>query len=144
MKKVAKIKLGELDSISNALTGLAKARLPMKTAYRISRTMDNLGREFRLFNELRQKLFSEHCEKDEKGQFVTMKDGAGLKIKEESKDEFWKAFSDLLTQEAEIEVWALNLEELERTEISPLEALTLSFMIEEPIEPKEEKSEKMD
>lgn len=142
MKKVAKVKLGELDGISNALTELAKTKLSMKTAYRISRTMDNLGKEFRLFNGLRQKLYDEYCEKDEKGRFVPTGDGRGLKIKAELRDEFWKVFGELLLQEAEVEVWMLSLEELEKAEISPLDVSTLTFMLEEPSEPKEKEGEK--
>jgi mRNA degradation ribonuclease J1/J2 len=52
---------------TNAISTLAMKELPAKTAYRVSRIVDKLTKEWKVYGETRKKLLEQYAEKDEDG-----------------------------------------------------------------------------
>jgi hypothetical protein len=111
------LKLGELEAVVNALQGILSQRLPVKAAYWLGKFLKKAQGELADFQAARQRLWTEHCRKDEAGEPVMLvegKKGAWVEAPAGYRGTFRYDFAHLTEEEAT----ALNKEigELAATE----------------------------
>lgn len=124
------VKLEAIINGAEALRSLATKSLNGKTAYRVSRLLRELDKEYSLFNETRTELIKKHGMKDENGELKVNENG-DYTIDPEHVNEFYQEITEMLNNEIEISANKIALEEIENLEFTPNEMMTLEPFIEE-------------
>lgn len=120
-----------LSSI-NTLANLSNVQLPVRLAYGVSKNINNIEIELKIYNAEKDKLINKYAVKDATEKIITDKNG-NIEIKEENIEAWNRDIIELLSIESEINIHAIKLEDLLKVDynISPAELNSISFMIEE-------------
>ena len=120
-----------VDSIS-VLSELNNAKLPVKISYAISKNINKIEKEFKIYNSEKYKLINKYGEKNRQGKLKVNESG-NVNIKKEYTKKWNKDFKELLEIEIEIEIHMIKLDDLLNLDysISPAEFALIDFMIEE-------------
>lgn len=59
---------------------VSNAKLPIKTAYKLSRLNDAISKEITFYQTQLREIVEEYCTKDEEGKYVPTEDGRGFRI----------------------------------------------------------------
>lgn len=116
----------------NVLGELNNVKLPVKVAYAISKNVNKIESELKIYNTEKAKLMDKYCEKDKEGKLKADEYG-NVNIKEEYREEWNSDIKELLSIENEIDIHMINLDDLLNSNysISPAELSTIEFMIAE-------------
>jgi len=116
------LKLSEINNSRDVLEKFKDRQFPSKTAYKIQKNIRLLDPEWAQFEILKNDLFQKYGES---------KDGTGfLEIPLESRDEFYKEFQELMSQEIEIiGIMQIGLDEL-TFDMTPTDMLKIDWMID--------------
>ena len=116
----------------NALGKLNNTQLPIKVAYAISKNVNKIESELKVYNTEKAKLIDKYCEKDEEGKLKIDENGNAA-LKEEYIEDYNKDIKELLSIENEIDIHMIKLDDLLNSnyDISPAELSAIDFMIEE-------------
>lgn len=129
-----KLKLSNEKIINtiNVLGKLNNAQLPIKVAYAISKNINKIESELKVYNTEKEKLIDRYAKKDEEGKLKADEYG-NVNIKEEHIEEWNKDVKELLSIENEIDIHIIQLDNLLNSDynISPAELTAIDFMIEE-------------
>lgn len=129
-----KIKLTNerIVNTTNTLGKLNNSQLPIKVAYAISKNVNKIESELKIYNTEKAKFMDKYCEKDEEGKLNANEHGE-VKIKEEHMEEWNRDIAELLSIENEIDIHMIQLDDLLNSDysISPAELTAIDFMIEE-------------
>lgn len=124
-----KVQLGELRNITEGLNEIGEVKLPIKTAYWIGRIAKKVHSEMETFEKIRLELIKKHALTDTDGQPV-IEDGQYQFG--DNRGEFEKEFMELATEEIEINVNPLKLDQFGGAEVEPTTLLRLDkFIIDE-------------
>lgn len=129
-----KMTLNEVLVNYRNLISLAGKKLPVRLSYAVSKNLRLLENEMKLIEKSRTELAEQHAEKDEEGKPVT-KDGNY--VFGENKEKFLEEYNEYLETEIELDPHRIPTEEIEKTEDSRYDVLSLAelmgliFMIEE-------------
>jgi hypothetical protein len=124
------VQLGDLEGVLRGLGSIMYQKVPVKTAYRLSRLVKKLQDEHKNYEELRLRLCTEHCKKDEAGKPI-VENGKFTGLDEQ--EVFRKAFEELrsLTIEVDFEpMTSAFLEEIGVT-LSGADVLALGEFLSE-------------
>lgn len=119
----------ELLNNIGALRSVAQKQLPVKISYAIAKNISKVDAELKIYNKERQKLVDKYAEKDNKGQPKIDKNNQ-YHIKKECLASWNKDIQDLLSIEAEIDVYKFSVDLLDGFNISPAEMQVLDCMID--------------
>ena len=119
----------ELINNIGALRSIAQKQLPVKISYAIAKNISKVDSELKIYNKERQKLVDKYAEKDKNGQPKIDKNNQ-YHIKKECLTTWNKDIQDLLSIEAEIDVYKFSVDLLDGFNISPLEMQVLDCMID--------------
>ncbi|UZW13183.1 hypothetical protein OSC52_15200 [Clostridium pasteurianum] len=125
MKMTNQELLGNIQKLS----GVAQKQLPVKVSYAISKNINKIESELKIYDKERQKLIDKYAQKadgkplsDEKGQIV---------FKPECKKDWDKNIKALLDIENEIDIHKFSIDELNGFNVSPAELQAIDYMIDE-------------
>lgn len=124
------VKLEHIINGAEVLRGLASKQLKGKTAYKVSRLLRELEKEFQLFNDTRTELIKKYGATDENGELKINENGDYTIVQEHIQD-FYEEINELLKSEVEIAVEKIPLDDIGDLEFTPSEMLTLEPFIEE-------------
>jgi hypothetical protein len=143
-------KLGELESVVNALQGILAQRLPVKAAYWLGKFLKKAQTELADFQEGRLRLAKQYCRKDDKDAPIMLIEEKGKLVEApqghrgawrydfshltpEQQAEFDKEFGELAATEATFEGFKpLTLAQLgDKLEATPQEMYALQALIGE-------------
>ena len=124
-----KLKLKEVVALPiNSI--LSTKKLPFNVAYKLAKLARAVEREKEIYRKFMKDILEEYAERDEKGEFVYINDGAGIKIRKEALEECQRKTREIEEIEVEIEV-ELFEEDLEKIELSVGEMMALMPIINE-------------
>ena len=114
----------------NVLGKLNNAQLPIKVAYAISKNVNRIENEIKVYNTEKAKLIDKYAVKDEEGKLITDEYG-NVNIKEEHREDWNRDIKELLSIESEIDIHMIQLDDLLNSNynISPSELTAIDFMI---------------
>lgn len=122
------VTLENIINSAESLRALAQKELKGKTAYRVSRMLRELDKEYSLFNETRAELIKKYGEKDENGELVVSENG-DYTLQQEHVEDFYKEVNDLLKNEVELTVDKIDIDDLDNITFTPNEMLMLEPFI---------------
>jgi len=128
---VRKVKLGDLELVSEVIRRIANSRLPVRAAYWISRSLKPINDELAGLANLKNDLAQKYGEKDENGKLILSEDKRGVKLAPATVEEYWKELKELFETETEIMIHPLSLDMLANVEITPFEMQAILFLLEE-------------
>lgn len=116
----------------NALSKLNNAQLPIKVAYAISKNVNKIESELKVYNTEKAKLVNKYGEKDKEGKLKVGENG-NVSLKEEHIEDYNRDIKELLSIENEMDIHMIKLDDLLNSDynISPAELSAIDFMIEE-------------
>ena len=116
----------------NVLGKLNNSQLPIKVAYAISKNVNKIESELKVYNSEKARLIDKYGVKDEEDKLIADEYG-NVNIKEEHKEDWNRDIKELLSIENEIDIHMIQLDDLLNSDysISPAELATIDFMIEE-------------
>lgn len=116
----------------NALSKLNNAQLPIKVAYAISKNVNKIESELKVYNTEKAKLVNKYGEKDKEGKLKVGENG-NVSLKEEHIEDYNRDIKELLSIENEMDIHMIKLDDLLNSDynISPSELCAIDFMIEE-------------
>lgn len=125
------LKMSNIIALKGVCENLKSQKTSVKTAYKISKILDAVEKEFTFYQTKFTEIINEYSEKDENGQPVLINDGQGVKIQPDKISEAQIKMVELEAIEVDLNTSPLTLDELEGLEISISDMQTLSYIIEE-------------
>ena len=112
----------KLVNTINVLGKLNNAQLPIKVAYAISKNVNKIESELKVYNTEKNKLVNKYGEKDKEGKLKVDENG-NIPLKEEHIEDWNRDIKELLSIENEIDIHMINLDDLLNSDysISPAE-----------------------
>jgi hypothetical protein len=123
--------MSNIIALKGVCENLKSQKTSVKTAYKISKILNAVEKEFEFYQTKFAEIVNEYSEKDENGQPVLINDGQGVKIQPDKISEAQIKMIELEAIEVELIISPLTLDELEGLEISISDMQTLSYIIEE-------------
>ena len=101
-----------------------------RAAYRVTRLAKALDAEYELFIDGQRKLIDKYGAHDDNGELIELENGA-IKIQEDKIDECNRELQELVATEVEINADKIQMSDLENTNLTPNQLITLMPFIEE-------------
>lgn len=123
-----KIKLGELLNAAESLNKLFIADLPIKLSYKLSKIVNSINGELKIYDEKRNELIRKLGTEDEKTKQWSVAPGSA------NMPEFMKKMNELLDAETEVIDWKIPLADLEKEptlKLSAVDLVNISKFLEE-------------
>lgn len=118
-----KIKIGKLLEMKKSLEKLISLDdIPIKTSFKIAKSIKNFNDEYTAFEDSKTKLFKKYGEENKEG---------NLEVKKENIEKFKKEIEDLMEIKINIKVPKVTLKELGDIKISPGDIANLDILIVE-------------
>jgi len=118
-----KIKVRKLVEMKPSLQKLITQDIPVKTAFKVGKTIKVLEKEYEVYEESKRKLFKKYGEENIDG---------NLKIKEENIKVFNEDLEELMNIEVDIELQKIKIGELgEDTKLAGIDMFNLDILLEE-------------
>ena len=107
-------------------------KIPVKTAYKLNKLINAINEHAAFYQEQIRSLLQDHAEKDAEGEYIYTNDNIGVKIKQESQQEFATKVNELLTLDVELPDITFDIEEFGNIELT-MESFNIitPFLIEE-------------
>jgi hypothetical protein len=127
------MKMTNQEIINFANMMLGDKHLPVKFAFAIHKNAKTIEPALKAYNETRKGLIEQYAKKDDEGKPIIEDD----KYTVENVEQFNADMNDLLTEETEVEIHKVSVDELAKLDDPRFDALTVSemtilnFMIEE-------------
>ena len=122
------IKMSTIIALKGVCENLKSQKTSIKTAYKISKILNTIEKEFSFYQTKFSEIINEYAEKDENGQPILINDGQGVKIDPSRLVEAQTKLIELESLEVEIES-NLTIDELEGLEISISDMQHLSYLL---------------
>jgi hypothetical protein len=120
---VITIQVGQLVNSAAAIKNVLAAKLPVKTAYHMSRIAKAFNKELETYEEQRNRLIVELGEADEKG---------NTQVTEANKPEFFKQLNELLVVELKVDLDPVKVDALgDKAEVAAQDLLACESFITE-------------
>ncbi|MFR7590204.1 MAG: hypothetical protein ACLUVC_02075 [Longibaculum sp.] len=124
-----KIELNTLLMSRQTLRILGNAKgLSSVVAYRISKNIKAINKEVAFYEESRIKLLEEHSHKDDEGKAIIFDNT--YDIIDGHMEIVNKELDELRKEEVELDIKKINVEDIDKAELSPFELGTLEFMFD--------------
>lgn len=123
------LKLKDIVDNINLLQDFSQQKMAAATAYKAARLLDQITKEYNLYQKSRTELIEKYSEKDENGRMKVENDNAVLQ--KGMIPIFERELQDLLNTELEFNCSPFSLHELEHLEFTPGQMYMLQKFIEE-------------
>lgn len=125
------LKMSNIILLKGACENLKTQKTSVKTAYKISKILNTVEKEFEFYQAKFVEIINEYAEKDENGKPVMIENGEGIKINPEKIAEAQFKLSELEAIEVEFNITPLSIDELDGLEISISDMQILSQILQE-------------
>lgn len=122
-----KIELAELENIIVGGKEIIEKELPIKTSFRISRTLKKVQEEYEIYDEKRKSIISKFSKKDKDGKII---ENEG-KVTIENTSMFQKEINELDSIEIELDIEKISINDLGEIDISPKALILLDSVLED-------------
>lgn len=122
------LKMSNIIALKGVCENLKTQKTSVKTAYKISKILNAVEKEFEFYQTKFAEIINEYAEKDENGQSILVNDGQGVKIDPSHLMEAQTKLIELEGLEVEIES-NLTIDEFEGLEISISDMQHLSYLL---------------
>lgn len=122
-----------VDSVGS-LNQLLELKLPVKTAFKLTKISRKLGGVLEAYNKVLAKLQKEHVKKDENGNPMSVEDENNPGIRQlifEDPVAFTAAYQELVELETEVSFDKLKIEELGNIEVKPTTLFQIDWLFED-------------
>lgn len=126
-----KKQLSFIFPLTNFLKLANETKLPIRTAYKLSKLVFVVEAEERFLKQKMLEIFSECAEKNAEGNFIPTSNGKGIKLLPEKEKEYERLISELYSIEIELPDITFKMEEFEKMEITYSELEGILPFIEE-------------
>lgn len=115
-----------------ALNNLSQQQLPITISYAISKNIDKIESELKIYNKERKKLIEKYSAKDEDGK-TKFGENESVTIEVEYIEDWNREMIELLGMENEIHIHQISISKLEDSNfnIAPSELMKIDYMIAE-------------
>lgn len=126
-----KIKMEKILGSRNSIKKIGDAQgLPGDIIIDVVKNIKAINAEIKIYDEARAKLFDEHCEKDEEGNFIVVDDKGSLKIKEGHYSIVLEEEKKLNDTIVDIAIKKIDYSKVvDAAKLTPFDVLTLEFML---------------
>lgn len=107
------MKMYEILNLSGIYESIKNEKMPIKTAYKLSKLIKTIEEEDQFYRTKFQELIEEYGEKDENGQYVLINNDTSVKIIDGKQKECSEKMNDLQNIEVKTPDIKFALEELE-------------------------------
>jgi len=119
------------DAFKTALNKLLSAPLPPKTAFKLKKLTQQLEGDLKIFEDTRNSIVMEFCQKDEEGNPVQNENGT-VNLDMEKVAEWQPKINELMSLETTFEIPKVSLDDLgDKVELSAADLFTLGDLITE-------------
>lgn len=125
------LRITDVVALKSACENLKQQKTSVKTAYKLSKILNAVQKEFEFFQSKFQELIQEYAEKDENGQPIILENGNSVKIAPSRLTEAQQKIDELSNLEVELDISLISLNELEGLEISISDMQQLACIIDE-------------
>jgi hypothetical protein len=116
-----KVKLAKIFESKEILIKVIDMELPIKTAYKLSKIVKEVEKEFIVVDEMRNKLIKK---------LGIEKDGS-ISVPKEKEQEFYIEFTSLLNDETELNIEQINIDELENLNLTTKQIIAIDYLLKD-------------
>lgn len=125
-----KVTVQQIIESQEAMRNLLDKQLKGRTAFQVARLIKKLENEISSYNDTRVKLIERYAMKNDDGTFV-INDKNEYQFTQENMNGFVQEMNKILTEDIEIDVNPIKLEELDNIDFTVMEMTMLEPFIEE-------------
>lgn len=126
-----KVTINDILNAVPVMRELADTSMKIKTAYKVSKIMSAIDKEYQLFQEARTKLIEKYGDRDENHE-LKIDDNGNYSIPPENISNFNEELNEILVETVELNVNPLSIDELDNNDFTPNKMINLMpFMSEE-------------
>lgn len=122
--------VASLIALKPILQQVANTEMPARESFKILRMLKNIDREYEIIEATQRKMLDTYCEKDENGNYA-LDENSNFLIKQECIAAFNEEMNSLLITKISLDNDKLNLNLLEKINLTPNQLLKLEDFIEE-------------
>ena len=124
------MKMYEVLSLQEFYVTVKDKKLPLKTAYKLSRLMKRVEEELQFYNQEFNKILDEYAKK-ENNSFVFSKDGSSIEIIPGKEEECNNKIIELKTLEINLDDFSFTLDEFDGIDLTIAQMSSLLPLIKE-------------
>ena len=124
------MKMYEVLSLQDFYVAVKDSKLPLKTAYKLSRLMKRVEEEMQFYNQEFSKILDEYAKK-ENNNFVFSKDGTSIEIIPGKEEECNNKIIELKTLEVDLNNFSFTLDEFDGIDLTISEMNSLLPLIKD-------------
>lgn len=124
------MKMYEVLSLQEFYVAVKDKKLPLKTAYKLSRLMKRVEEEIQFYNQEFNKILDEYAKK-ENNNFVFSKDGTSIEIIPGKEEECNNKIIELKTLEVDLNNFSFTLDEFDGIDLTISEMNSLLPLIKD-------------
>lgn len=124
------MKMYEVLSLQEFYVAVKDKKLPLKTAYKLSRLMKRVEEEIQFYNQEFNKILDEYAKK-ENNNFVFSKDGTSIEIIPGKEEECNNKIIELKTLEVDLNNFSFTLDEFDGIDLTISEMSSLLPLIKD-------------
>lgn len=125
-----KHKMYQVAELAPILSKLKEAKLPFKISYKVALLVLEAEKSLNYYNAQLRNMLDCYGEHDENGGLVSTKDGGGILLRPEFKEEAYQKLEELGDLDVDLPDYKFDLDAFGDIEISPQEMLVLMPFIE--------------
>ena len=125
------LKMYQLTDFPSFFEKVKSQKLPFKTSYRLTMLVQEIQKHLDFYQESFRNLLAEYGKKDEEGNLVPTADGQGVLLVEETMNEAYQKLAELRDLDVELPDTKFSLNDFDKIELSPEEAIAIMMFIEE-------------
>jgi hypothetical protein len=122
--------LHQTEQLFTTLSSLAKTSMPIRLAYKITKLLNQIEKDYNFYIEETKKIIIKYAERDEQGQLISTENGS-ITLQKNLISEAEKDLLDLSEIEVDLPSISFMLDELETLNITPSDLQSLLPFIEE-------------
>lgn len=126
-----KVKMAQVPTLNSIFTQMSDEKVRLKTAYKISKLLQAIGKEMDFYNEKMGGIIEKYGKRNENGQLEFSEDGSTVLLRTEDIQECQNEILELQGIEVELPDVAFSVDELETFEISAQDLFSLTPFLSE-------------
>lgn len=124
------MKLDDVEKLYPILTSIGEKELPIRLAYKFTKFISQIERDYNFYIEETKKIVYKYAEKNEQGEIIFSENGT-ITLQKEHVSDAEQSLKDLAEIEVETPSITFTLDELESLSITPADLQNLLPFIEE-------------
>ena len=125
------ITIQKILNFSVFYTAVKDQKLPLKTAYRLSKIANAIDSEIQFYHNKLQGIIAQYAEKDENGKTKLTEDGMNIKLRAGVEEECYSAINELQQLEIELPDIYFSIDDFANVELTPIEFSAIMPFVEE-------------